>query len=195
MFEQDFLGFISPLLILWEYCIGWEAQREVEPSDKLLPESQGGAEVHERNAEDIDGEGRKNVAAEVTPLMILTTLLISVSLYRPSSAQESSRPRSWRCWSLARPGRGALQCLARSWAQWWISARRQSRQWHKCGNGEDYDTEDREHVYGQGGPTRFNIRNWSTVHTAYSVIGYSDKSDIVSTLGWYGIPYTNNYWI
>ena len=34
-----------------------------------------------------------------------------------------------------------------------------------------------------------------TVHTAYSVIGYSAKSDIVSTLGWYGIPYTNNYWI
>ena len=35
----------------------------------------------------------------------------------------------------------------------------------------------------------------STVHTAYSVIGYSAKSDIVSTLGWYRIPYTNNYWI
>ena len=31
-----------------------------------------------------------------------------------------------------------------------------------------------------------------TVHTAYSVIGYSVKSDIVSTLEWYGIPYTNN---
>ena len=35
----------------------------------------------------------------------------------------------------------------------------------------------------------------STVNTAYSVIGYSAKSDMVSTLGWYGIPYTNNYWI
>ena len=36
-----------------------------------------------------------------------------------------------------------------------------------------------------------------TVQTAYSVIGYSAKSDIVSTLGWYGIPHTNsnNYWI
>ena len=34
-----------------------------------------------------------------------------------------------------------------------------------------------------------------TVHIAYSVIGYSAKSDIVSTLRWYGIPYTNNYWI
>ena len=34
-----------------------------------------------------------------------------------------------------------------------------------------------------------------TVHTTYSVIGYSAKSDIVSTLGWYRIPYTNNYWI
>ena len=35
----------------------------------------------------------------------------------------------------------------------------------------------------------------NTVHTACSVIGYSAKSDIVSTLGWYRIPYTNNYCI
>ena len=40
-----------------------------------------------------------------------------------------------------------------------------------------------------------NFISSSTVHTAYSVIGYSAKSDIVSTLGWYGIPYTNNYCI
>ena len=32
-----------------------------------------------------------------------------------------------------------------------------------------------------------------TVNTAYSAIGYSAKSDIVPILGWYGIPYTNNY--
>ena len=43
----------------------------------------------------------------------------------------------------------------------------------------------------------FGVSNYqlTTVHTAYSVIGYSAKSDIVSTLGWYGIPYANNYWI
>ena len=41
----------------------------------------------------------------------------------------------------------------------------------------------------------YDLIEGSTVYTAYSVIGYSAKSDIVSTLGWYGIPYTNNYWI
>ena len=30
-----------------------------------------------------------------------------------------------------------------------------------------------------------------TVHTAYSVIGFSVKSGIMSILGWYRFPYTN----
>ena len=34
----------------------------------------------------------------------------------------------------------------------------------------------------------------STVHTAYSVIGFSVKSGIMSILGWYRFPYSNNYW-
>ena len=33
----------------------------------------------------------------------------------------------------------------------------------------------------------------STVNTAYSVIGYSVKSDIVSTFVWSGFSYSNNY--
>ena len=34
-----------------------------------------------------------------------------------------------------------------------------------------------------------------TVYTGYMVIGYKVKSDIRSILGWYGFPYTKNYWI
>ena len=34
-----------------------------------------------------------------------------------------------------------------------------------------------------------------TVDTGYMVIGYKVKSDIRSILGWYGFPYTKNYWI
>ena len=33
-----------------------------------------------------------------------------------------------------------------------------------------------------------------TVHTAYGVIGFSVKSGIMSILGWYRFPSTNNYW-
>ena len=36
---------------------------------------------------------------------------------------------------------------------------------------------------------------YSTVDTGYMVIGYKVKSDIRSILGWYGFPYTKNYWI
>ena len=35
----------------------------------------------------------------------------------------------------------------------------------------------------------------NTVHTAYSVIGFSVKSGIMSILGWYRLPYTNYYCI
>ena len=46
-----------------------------------------------------------------------------------------------------------------------------------------------------------NLRNHAlracpyTVDTGYMVIGYKVKSDIRSILGWYGFPYTKNYWI
>ena len=36
---------------------------------------------------------------------------------------------------------------------------------------------------------------YCTVDTGYMVIGYKVKSDIRSILGWYGFPYTKNYWI
>ena len=37
--------------------------------------------------------------------------------------------------------------------------------------------------------------NFCTVRIGYSAIGYSAKSDIVPTSGWYQIFYTNDYWI
>ena len=40
-----------------------------------------------------------------------------------------------------------------------------------------------------------NFYNPATVDTGYMVIGYKVKSDIRSILGWYGFPYTKNYWI
>ena len=39
------------------------------------------------------------------------------------------------------------------------------------------------------------VETWDTVYIGHSAIGYSAKSDIVPTSGWYQIPYTNNYWI
>ena len=45
------------------------------------------------------------------------------------------------------------------------------------------------------GTTTCNLRLLTTVHTGYSAIAYSVKSDVMSTLGWYQSSSTNYYWI
>ena len=48
--------------------------------------------------------------------------------------------------------------------------------------------------HGRWALLREGVLRVCTVHTAYSVIGFSVKSGIMSILGWYRFPYSNNYW-